>query len=295
MNTRKRHVKTSRLAATMIFSFLLFVSAVWICVDGLLSISEGFSRSKTNETLTVPDLAGLEYTGESMADGGKNFTVVQEGKIESDAPAGSIVRQSPAPDVKRKKRDKPHVIRVTVSGAKDIPTVPDVKGLDVRDAKILLEDKGFKVSVKHAEQNFGSAQADRVLGSSPAAGEKIKSGGEVVLHVRQAAEVISVRCPDLTGMYLSDAISVLRAHGLKAGCVEHSDGDYFSSTVHSQGRPAGSYVPKGCAVDIVLAPSKPENTSENINNKLFFKQEVEKHTKFWRKKSFRWHTTRQEE
>ena len=100
----------------------------------------------------------------------------------------------------------------------------------------------------------------------------MKSGGEVVLHVRQAAEVISVRCPDLTGMYLSDAISVLRAHGLKAGCVEHSDGDYFSSTVHSQGRPAGSYVPKGCAVDIVLAPSKPENTSENINNKLFFKQ-----------------------
>lgn len=294
-STAVRQWRVSRLWAAIIFSLLLFLSAAWISADVLLGITAGLRHQKISETLTVPNLVGLEYTGEAMADGGRDFYVVAEGKIESDAPEGAILEQSPAPDVKRKKRDKPHVIRVTVSAGKKAPSIPDLRGLDVRDAKIFLEDKGFKASVKYVEHSFGDGAAGTVLGSTPTAGDGLKVGGEVILHVKQSAGASSVRCPDLRGMYLTDAISTLRAHGLKLGEVKRNEKNFFSSTVSDQGRLAGSYLPRGSSVDVALASQIPENTGENINNKLFFKQEIENNNKFWRKRSFKWHTTRQEE
>lgn len=294
MNRKKPHstVKTSRIAAIMMLSFLIFISSAWICADNLLNITARTHLSSNSETIIVPDLSGLMLM---EADGGEGFTVILDGECTSESPRGSIVSQSPTAGVKRKKKEHPHVIRVTISAGKEIPSVPDVKSMDVRDAKILLENTGFKASVKYAEHNFGSYDKEIVLDCSPRTGEKAKYGSEITLYVKKSREAKSVVCPDICGMYLPDAISSLRSHGLKAGNIEHSDGAYFESTVKSQGRAAGSYIPIGCAVDIVLAPQIVENEGENINEELFFKQNIEKYNEFWRQKSFRWHTTRQEE
>ncbi|MBE6693970.1 MAG: PASTA domain-containing protein [Ruminococcaceae bacterium] len=312
-NKARARRSIARYVGVLALSFALFISVAWISVDALLlggsrknyAISvEGQRDFKNSDTLSVPELRGKIYTGESMANVGaaKDFSVVSVREEENDSPKGTIIDQTPAPSAKRKRNaSKPHVIEVTVSAGARMLTLPNVLGKDVRVARIELEDAGFSVAVKEEKHFHATENSGKVTRSVPPSGTAVKASDTVVLYVCAKDGAVSVKCPDLEGMCRLDAVSTLHAHGLKAGVIDKPYGsESFSAKVTSQSRLAGTYLPRGSTVDIVLTQDTLphpwlEFGDNNINDKLFFKQEVEKDKKFWRERSFRWHITRQDE
>lgn len=168
--------------------------------------------------------------------------------------------------------------------------IPPLVGLDERDAVILLQDVGLVAKITECQPTSGK-DCGKVIYTRPDANKSLLRGNTVTLFVGANKDAQSVRCPDLVGMCRLDAISTLRAHGLDVGEVD-GGGALFSSRVQSQSRVAGTLIPKGSRVDLVL---ESETVDEFINNRLNFKQKIEKHDNFWRERSFRWHITRQDE
>ncbi|MBQ9162674.1 MAG: PASTA domain-containing protein [Clostridia bacterium] len=311
-NTRSRR-RTTKYVWVLVLSFALFISVAWVSVDALLlggsrknyAISVKGQRDFNDiDTLSVPDLRGRIYTGADMANvgGTKDFSVISVREEENGSPRGTIIEQTPMPSAKRKRNAaKPLVIEVTVSSGARVLTLPDVYGKDAREAKIELEDAGFSVTVKEEKHYHATENAGKVTHSAPPSGTSVKAGESVVLYVCSKDSAPSVKCPDLEGMCRLDAVSTLHAHGLEVGRIDKPEGGgLFSARVTSQSRLAGTYLPRGSAVDIVLtqdAPPEPqlEFEQENINNRLFFKQKIEKDKEFCKERSFRWHITRQDE
>lgn len=191
-----------------------------------------------------------------------------------------------------------HTIPDDAGKEKDAIVMPALDGIDARDARITLEDMGLTVSVRGCDGHAESTEA--VIYTQPPSGTQVARGDRITLFVQSSEKADSVRCPDLCGMCRLDAISALRAYGLEVGRTEGGEGRLYSSKVRSQSRLPGTFIPKGSSVDIVLEADtlpdiQPEINGENVNIRFNFKQGIEKHKDFWRKRAFRWHITRQEE
>lgn len=117
-------------------------------------------------------------------------------------------------------------------------TVPDVKGLDVAIAHGELKKAGLSGS----KEGTGS----RVMDQSPPPGVAVREGTTVILYTDESAEKSGfVEVPSLIGLTLTQAREKLRERGLLMG----ASGSGF---VASQDPPAGTRVPQGTMVKVLL-------------------------------------------
>ncbi|MFD5406227.1 PASTA domain-containing protein [Streptomyces griseorubiginosus] len=118
---------------------------------------------------------------------------------------------------------------------------------DEDDASRILEDKGFKVKVRH---KVSTEDAGTVLEQDPAPGESVEKGTEITLTEAEKATV-----PDLTGSTLSEARKLLAEHDLELGDTTEVDSDAAAGTVVEQSAAAGDEVEPGSSVDVRIAKS----------------------------------------
>ncbi len=87
--------------------------------------------------------------------------------------------------------------------------VPDVHGLTRQDALTQLQDRGL---TPHVDTNpDGSVEAGRVIGTDPAAGDSISSGGDITVNVSTGPE--QRRIPDVSTLSYDDAVQTLHDAG----------------------------------------------------------------------------------
>ncbi|MDH6502534.1 PASTA domain-containing protein [Streptomyces sp. SAI-149] len=139
---------------------------------------------------------------------------------------------------------------VTVSTGAPKVEVPDVTDKDEDDASRILEDKGFKVKLRH---RVSTEDAGTVLEQDPAGGESIEKGTEITLTVAKEAEKATV--PDLTGSTLSEARKLLAEHDLELGDTTEVESSAAAGTVVEQSAAAGDEVEPGSSVDVQIAKS----------------------------------------
>lgn len=87
--------------------------------------------------------------------------------------------------------------------------VPDVHGLTRQDALTQLQDRGL---TPHVDTNpDGSVEAGRVIGTDPAAGDSVSSGGDITVNVSTGPE--QRRIPDVSTLSYDDAVQALHEAG----------------------------------------------------------------------------------
>ena len=86
--------------------------------------------------------------------------------------------------------------------------VPNLKGLNLEKAELLLEEESLKAEV--VERKITGKTSGTILEQTPEVGTKVSSGSTVELTV----EADSVKVPDFTGLTLMTAQNKLRFHGL---------------------------------------------------------------------------------
>jgi serine/threonine-protein kinase len=247
---------------------------VWILVAAavLIGLLVGFALTR-DTTTEVPNVTGesLNLAFARLQQDG--FNVGEVKRVEREAPANTVLEQDPAasPPADEASLDcaflsffcsKPKVM-LTVSAGPGSAKVPSTAGLTVAEAEEELEEAGFKSQVEtvHSE----NVEEELVIHSKPSGGETATRGTEVVLTVSSGPKLATV--PVLAGTQRSVAVQQIRGRGFTPS-VEEEESAKPAGEVIRQAPNAGSQLPAGSTVSIVVSKGETKATVPNVIGKL---------------------------
>jgi eukaryotic-like serine/threonine-protein kinase len=140
--------------------------------------------SKGRKLTKVPVLVGTERSVAVQQIRGSGFVPGVE-EEQSAKPAGEVIRQSPSAGTKLPSGS---TVGIVVSAGVEEAKVPNVVGLERREAVEALREAGFEPSVRE-EETEAAQQIGRVLEQIPQAGSEVEAGSVVTITVgKRAAE-----------------------------------------------------------------------------------------------------------
>jgi eukaryotic-like serine/threonine-protein kinase len=142
-------------------------------------------------------------------------------------------------------------VNLTVSNGPGSSTVPGTSGLEGEEATEKLEEAGFKVAVQN--QTSAAVEEGLVIHSEPSGGSTATNGSTVTLFVSSGPKQVKV--PALVGSQRGAAVERIRGRGLEPSVSEEESSNQ-AGQVLSQSPSAGSDVPVGSGVSIVVARAK---------------------------------------
>ena len=223
---------------------LLFVCAAWISFDVLF-----FPFGEDGQTVEIADYCGKEIDRLSFSEW---IEVTTEYRYDKDVPSGVILSQSPIGGSRRKltERHPTCALTLTVSLGEETAKIPNVLGLDAREAESRLREAGFSVQ---KQESYGAYPSGEVCDMQPRADETVPLGTLVTLSVSAGNPERSVTVPNLCGMSRADALMSLWMAELSLGEVVEETSDAAAGTVLRQSHQAGTLVRAGTAVTIYVA------------------------------------------
>ncbi len=181
---------------------------------------------------------------------------VQTTYQQSSTTPGNVLATNPAPGSLVQKGDT-----VTLRVAKAPPvakvTVPEgITNTTLSAARAALQAVGLNASVNYVANN---ASAGTVLGANPSPGTRVDQGSTVALTVSSGPANVTV--PSLIGLDQVSAGNLLGQKGLNIGNTSSVSSQQQAGTVVSQNPSAGTPVPPGTSVDIVVSTGPPQTTT----------------------------------
>ncbi|CAB4813946.1 MAG: PASTA domain-containing protein [Actinobacteria bacterium] len=147
-------------------------------------------------------------------------------------------------------------------------TVPNLTGMTEAQAANVVADNGWELEVRRVRDD-GQAQGD-VVRTDPASGDRLRKGDSLVLVVSDGPTLSAL--PNVTGLDVDNARSALSAVGLTMREAQQvasetvSLGVVISWSVPEQpGLTAGSQVPKGTTIEVVVSSGSPNRAVPNLN------------------------------
>lgn len=138
--------------------------------------------------------------------------------------------------------------------------VPDILGMDIKEAKKELENSNLKMNVIHEEFN-DEYDIDQVISQEPKGGMKVKEGREIKVVISKGAELISI--PNVVGYTISDAELTIRNEGFEVGTISKTyDSKYAENTVISQDPSSGTKKPKNTIINLMISQGEPPQRVE---------------------------------
>jgi serine/threonine-protein kinase len=194
-------------------------------------------------------------------------------RVEREAPANTVLEQDPsaAPPADEASLDcaflsffcsKPKVM-LTVSAGPGSAKVPSTAGMTTAEAEEAVEEAGFKAEVETAHSE--NVEAGQVIHSEPSGGETATRGTDVVLTVSTGPKLATV--PVLVGTQRSVAVQQIRGRGFTPS-VEEEESAKPAGEVIRQAPSAGSQLPSGSGVSIVVSKGEAKATVPSVIGKL---------------------------
>lgn len=176
--------------------------------------------------------------------------VVALKEFNAQYPKGTIITQLPEPGATVKKGMN---VRTTVSKGAASATVPALRGVTLREAKLLLEKEGLVMGdlLWFADNVLPDGV---IVESRPDAGTVMKLNAEVQLVVNRKQTDIIVTVPDFVGLDFSETEILAEENYLIIGDVSYKvDDRMLPETVLFQSLPPDSEVPKWTIVNLTIS------------------------------------------
>jgi beta-lactam-binding protein with PASTA domain/tRNA A-37 threonylcarbamoyl transferase component Bud32 len=171
--------------------------------------------------------------------------------------AGLVVSQDPQPGTKI---DKGGTVHLKISGGKGQVKVPDVTGQSLDDAQSQLRDAGLDYKV--LQETNDTVAAGKVTRTDPPAGTQAQKGDVIKLYVSTGKEQVQI--PDVSGEDPATAGNTLGAKGLTIQQAYQASDSVEAGKVIGTDPPAGSAVPRGSAVQLIISSGKEQVTVPNL-------------------------------
>ena len=208
--------------------------------------------TRHDKVYTMPDFVGQDYN-QVKHDYSRDFNFIL---IDSVYPKGqqpgSIYQQDPLPGSKIKRGRNVYAIIVAVTPEKT--TMPNVKGISLREAIGRLESSGLDVDhLEYVTYDYKNNVIDQYyLGAPIAQGTELVKGSKIMLRVGIGSDKSNVKVPNIIGKSADETKKLLNLAGLNIGVETHEDNDsiqYLCVRRMSPGPSSGAVKP-GTYVDV---------------------------------------------
>jgi beta-lactam-binding protein with PASTA domain len=239
----------------LLAALLLTVVLLWLTMQ-ILSL-----YTHRGESLAIPDFSGMTVAEAQRV--AKKMSLrfeIEDSVYRVNKKAGTILMQNPGAGHKIKSGRMIYLTLVSsVPGQEEVPKLTDIS---LRQAKVLLESKGFvlgKVAFVPSEFNdLVLEQKNKGVPLLP--GSRLDNGEAIDLVVGRSGSGNETFVPDFSGMALAEAQILLDLKQLQAGSIVFDNtvanrSDSMAARVISQFPLADStiFVPAGSPVNLVLS------------------------------------------
>ena len=205
------------------------------------------------ESVIVPDLHNVSeaQARNELERLGLNMRVLRS-EYHPEIPEGFVIEQRPWANENIKEG---RTIEVVLSLGARTQVVPELKGMSLRQCRILLTRNNLRIGRVARFHTKGSA-GETVVASTPSGGQEMVEGSAVDVVVAVGGEKREYLMPDLSGQDLLFIREKLREMGFRIGGVRYEQrGDVFPNTVIGQTPKAGSLIRQGDSIELVAASS----------------------------------------
>lgn len=239
------------------FFFGIFFGALSILViSGGIAFFSLFSKfGGIYRSVTVPDFTSLSENDaiNLIKENYDCFDYSIEYKDNPHADRGTVISQIPKPSTMRKLYgiNGRICIKLTVSKASEDITLPSLVGQDAR--KVALELKNSGINVFLTEVYSDNVKLGKIIASSHPEGAKVKKNDTVYISASLGKKINYVITPSLVGISESEAITLLKKHGLDINKVIYKSSELPSGTVVEQSIEAESSVREGSKITLTVS------------------------------------------
>jgi serine/threonine-protein kinase len=177
--------------------------------------------------------------------------VVAREAFSSEVDAGLIVSQRPPPGAVI---DQGSEVRVVLSKGPELVVVPDVTGMRLPRARERIADARLEIDVERVFDR--EVPEGRVVDQNPLATTEIEVGKTVVVRVSRGPQPVDV--PNVVGSAAGDAEALLEAAGFQVSRSQDFSDSVPRGSVIAQSPEAGTRLPVGNTVEIVLSKGPEE-------------------------------------
>ncbi len=213
--------------------------------------------------VVVPNIIGLtQDSAQTLLDRERLGFEIEAEVFDPDIPKGYVISQQPAADRKVKVNRN---IRVILSKGPELIVVPDLLGLDIREAQVELQNKALEAGEREYVES-DDVLPGKIIEQFPEAFTEVEKGTKVSLKISKAPLTTTFLMPDLTRRTRYEAELILSQNNLELGEV-YTQYDSFlpENYVIDHNPPANSEVVEGSIVDITISAkgeplSKPDSS-----------------------------------
>jgi len=251
----KEFLRSKTFGKHILGALLLTIVLLWLTMQ-ILSV-----YTHRGESLAIPDFSGMTMAEALQVAKKMNLRFeVEDSVYTANKRAGTILMQNPGAGHRIKSGRLIYLTLVSsVPGQEMVPKLTDIS---LRQARVLLESKGFAVGkVEYIPSEFNDLVLDQKKnGLSVPPGSRLDNGATIDLVVGQNAGSNETFIPDFLGMTLVEAQALLDSKQLLAGALQFDTtvanrSDSLAARVISQFPSADStaFVPTGSTIDLILS------------------------------------------
>jgi len=232
---------------------------------------------KSEDTVVVPDLLGKDvvYSLEILTDLGLN-TKIKGSEYNDDYPKNHVILQEPLPGSEIKKgRD----LRILLSRGPKVITMPNVTGLPVRQARLLLEESGLCPGHDTYVHDDEITDKDIVIAQDPLYSMLVNRDRCVNLLVSTGQRPRAYQMIDLRGLSVDEAVIYIERSHLQVGRFRYEfHQDKPDNTIVGQYPNSGYRVLEKSPIDLVVnrkPGSVPRPGAGQVQRSGFFRYKID--------------------
>ncbi|WOC12199.1 Stk1 family PASTA domain-containing Ser/Thr kinase [Gordonia sp. MP11Mi] len=214
-----------------------------VLVGGLFAWAPWTSEEPS---IAVPKVAGLTAEAAKANLEQAGFSVKEQHESSSDMTEGLATRTVPGDDVPTPEGSE---VTLYISTGPQRSGVPDLRGKSEKDARKLLEARGFE-TVKTETIESTTALKDKVVRTTPQTNATVAVTSTIVLYIGTGPSEVTV--PDLRGQTEDEAKTALEQMALDVVTVQ-ADSDLPEGQVVSTSPNAGTSVRVGSTVQVTIS------------------------------------------
>ncbi len=240
--------------------FVLALVALLAVLAGLgYLLADQLTGNNDGGTIALREVVGMEVDKAQLLLEDDGFKVEADYEVNDDVPVNEVFEQDPEPGAKLEEGE---TVTLTVSEGKGKVAIPDVTGQSLEDAQAQLQDAGLRGRV--AQEASDSVEAGKVIRTEPAPNVQVDRESAVTVYVSRGVELVKV--PDVTGKDAVEAAAELGAADLGVERASEASDTVEAGTVIRTEPAAGSSVPKGSKVQLVVSSGKEEVRVPSVVN-----------------------------
>ena len=209
-----------------------------------------------------------------------HFTFTKETKSDPEAPAGTILDQTPKAGTTVKDNAP---ITLTVSSGSEPVVVPDLANYSQEDAEAALTKLGLEPKITSIASE--TVEKGSVVSTDPPEGTSVKKGDPVTVFVSSGKTVEKVAVPNVAGLALEEAKKKITEAGLTVGKTTPRESDQAKDIVLETDPLNGVKVDPGTTVNLTVSASPaqkkidvyvnlPKDVTHDIELKAYLDSEL---------------------